>query len=307
MIYTITLNPSVDYVMYTEEFETGSLNRAHKTQKFAGGKGINVSRVLQALDIPSVTLGFIGGYPGQMIEETLHSSGIETSFIKVEADTRINVKIKGANETEVNAAGPYVDQIHFQSLLKQLEQLTKDDMVILAGSIPSSLSHDTYAQIAERIQSTGAQLIVDAEKSLIESILPYHPLLIKPNLKELEDIFDVTISENKDVRYYAEQLIKKGAQSVLVSLGSAGALYVDHKQAYQIKAPKGKVINTVGAGDSTVAGYIAGHVQRYKLNNILALAIASGSATAFNEDLAQRDDIEQLKNQVNITKLEAEG
>lgn len=307
MIYTVTLNPSIDYVMFVDGFEAGALNRTSATAKFAGGKGINVSRVLQTLDVPSTALGFVGGFPGQFVEETLTSAGIHTAFTRVDEDTRINVKLKSGNETEINATGPTITDENISALLNQLRQTTADDMVVIAGSVPSSVPNTIYTDMAKILQETGAQFVVDAEKSLVEGILPYGPRLIKPNKVELEEMFDTTMSSDAEVLKYGRKLLDKGAQAVLVSLGGDGAIYLDATQAYKVPAPKGHVINTVGAGDSTVAGMVAGLTQGLSHTETLALAIASGSATAFNDDLAEREMIDTLLQNISITELHEEG
>ncbi|WP_086428309.1 1-phosphofructokinase [Staphylococcus cornubiensis] len=307
MIYTVTFNPSIDYVMFVDDFAAGDLNRTTATAKFAGGKGINVSRVLQTLHVPSTALGFIGGFPGQFIENTLKAEGIHTAFTHVDEDTRINVKLKSQAETEINAAGPHITEAQVATLFEQLQATTSEDIVVVAGSVPSSLPDTIYIDIAKITQQTGAKLVVDAEKSLIEGILPYHPLFIKPNQHELEAMFDTKIETDQDVLTYARRLVDKGAQSVIVSLGGDGALYADKDVAYKIQAPQGQVVNTVGAGDSTVAGMIAGLSQNFTLPDALTLAIASGSATAFNDDLAHYDTIQELQAHVTIQPLNEEG
>ncbi|HAR6086411.1 TPA: 1-phosphofructokinase [Staphylococcus pseudintermedius] len=307
MIYTVTFNPSIDYVMFVDDFAAGALNRTTAIAKFAGGKGINVSRVLQTLQVPSTALGFIGGFPGQFIENTLKEEGIHTAFTQVDEDTRINVKLKSQTETEINAAGPHITETQVATLFEQLHVTTAEDIVVVAGSVPGSLPDTIYIDIAKIAQQTGAKLVVDAEKSLIEGILPYYPLFIKPNQHELEAMFNTKIETDQDVLTYARRLVDKGAQSVIVSLGGAGAIYADREVAYKIQAPQGQVVNTVGAGDSTVAGMVAGISQNLALPEALKLAVASGSATAFNDDLAQYDMIQELQAHVTIQPLNEEG
>ncbi|EIO0096296.1 1-phosphofructokinase [Staphylococcus pseudintermedius] len=307
MIYTVTFNPSIDYVMFVDDFAAGALNRTTAIAKFAGGKGINVSRVLQTLQVPSTALGFIGGFPGQFIENTLKEEGIHTAFTQVDEDTRINVKLKSQTETEINAAGPHITETQVATLFEQLHVTTAEDIVVVAGSVPASLPDTIYIDIAKIAQQTGAKLVVDAEKSLIEGILPYYPLFIKPNQHELEAMFNTKIETDQDVLTYARRLVDKGAQSVIVSLGGAGAIYADREVAYKIQAPQGQVVNTVGAGDSTVAGMVAGISQNLALPVALKLAVASGSATAFNDDLAQYDMIQELQAHVTIQPLNEEG
>ncbi|MBZ8172803.1 1-phosphofructokinase [Staphylococcus cohnii] len=303
MIYTVTFNSSIDYIMFADDFELNGLNRATETFKFAGGKGINVSRVLQTLNVPSTALGFAGGFPGQFIDDTLKKAGIQTDFIEIDEDTRINVKLKTGDETEINAPGPNISQTQFENLLRQLKQTSKKDIVVVAGSIPKSVPKDAYEQIAKITNQTGARLVVDAEKDLVESVLKYNPLFIKPNKHELEVMFDTAINSDEDVIHYAQEIMKQGASSVIVSLGGEGAVYVDHKHSLKASVPLGQVVNTVGSGDSTVAGMIAGLETGLTIENAFKQAVSAGTATAFNDDLASYKAIEDIKEQVTITTL----
>ncbi|MCI2773683.1 1-phosphofructokinase [Staphylococcus petrasii] len=306
MIYTVTFNPSIDYIMFTDGFELKGLNRAKATYKFAGGKGINVSRVLKTLGVQSTALGFAGGFPGDFIANTLQQSDIKTDFIKVDDDTRINVKLKSGDETEINAPGPNVTDEQFQALLTQIKQTTSEDTVIVAGSVPKSIPSDAYAQIASITQQTGAKLVVDAEKDLVNTVLKYQPLFIKPNKDELEEMFNMTVTSDEDVVKYGREILKEGAQSVIISLGGDGAIYIDDKRSIKAQNPKGQVVNTVGSGDSTVAGMVAGLESGLSLEEAFQQAVASGTATAFTEDLATIDDIENIKSQVTVTVLDGE-
>lgn len=306
MIYTVTFNPSIDYIMFTDGFELKGLNRATSTYKFAGGKGINVSRVLKTLGVSSTALGFAGGFPGAFIAQTLEKSHIKTDFIKVDEDTRINVKLKSGDETEINAPGPSITEDQFQALLNQIKQTTYEDTVIVAGSVPKSIPSDAYAQIAEITQQTGAKLVVDAEKDLVNTVLKYKPLFIKPNKDELEEMFDMTVESDQDVVKYGREILKEGAQSVIISLGGDGAIYIDNERSIKAQNPKGTVINTVGSGDSTVAGMVAGLESGLTLEESFRQAVASGTATAFTEDLATKDGIEKIKSQVTVTLLDGE-
>ena len=306
MIYTVTFNPSIDYVMFVDDFKIDGLNRAQDTNKFAGGKGINYSRVLKTLGVDSTALGFAGGFPGDFIAQTLKDSDIHTDFVQVDEDTRINVKLKTGQETEVNAQGPNVTDAQFQSLLNQIRETTDNDTVIVAGSVPKSIPSDAYAQIAKITRQTGAQLVVDAEKDLVETVLEYQPLFIKPNKDELEVMFNTSVKNDEDVIKYAKQILEKGAQSVIVSLGGDGAIYVDHQQSIKAVNPKGEVINTVGSGDSTVAGMVAGLATGLSVQDAFKQAVASGTATAFDADLATKEAIENIKSQVTISVLDGE-
>ncbi|HDA2721794.1 TPA: 1-phosphofructokinase [Staphylococcus aureus] len=306
MIYTVTFNPSIDYVIFTNDFKIDGLNRATATYKFAGGKGINVSRVLKTLDVESTALGFAGGFPGKFIADTLNNSAIQSNFIKVDEDTRINVKLKTGQETEINAPGPHITSAQFEQLLQQIKNTTSEDIVIVAGSVPSSIPSDAYAQIAQITAQTGAKLVVDAEKELAESVLSYHPLFIKPNKDELEVMFNTTVNSDEDVIKYGRLLVDKGAQSVIVSLGGDGAIYIDEEISIKAVNPQGKVVNTVGSGDSTVAGMVAGIASGLTIEKAFQQAVACGTATAFDEDLATRDAIEKIKSQVTISVLDGE-
>lgn len=306
MIYTVTFNPSIDYVIFTNDFKIDGLNRATATYKFAGGKGINVSRVLKTLDVESTALGFAGGFPGKFIADTLNNSAIQSNFIEVDEDTRINMKLKTGQETEINAPGPHITSAQFEQLLQQIKNTTSEDIVIVAGSVPSSIPSDAYAQIAQITAQTGAKLVVDAEKELAESVLSYHPLFIKPNKDELEVMFNTTVNSDEDVIKYGRLLVDKGAQSVIVSLGGDGAIYIDKEISIKAVNPQGKVVNTVGSGDSTVAGMVAGIASGLTIEKAFQQAVACGTATAFDEDLATRDAIEKIKSQVTISVLDGE-
>ena len=306
MIYTVTFNPSIDYVMKVADFATGGLNRAHATYKFAGGKGINVSRVLKTLNTDSTALGFIGGFPGAFIKNALESAQIPTGFIEVEEDTRINVKLKSGQETEINANGPAISEEAFQSLLSQIKQTSAEDTVVVAGSVPKSIPDDAYVQIAQITKETGAKLVVDAEKHLVEAVLPYHPFFIKPNKDELEVMFNTQIKSDADVVRFGTEILAKGAHAVIVSLGGDGAIYIDDKHQIKAEVPTGEVINTVGSGDSTVAGMIAGLENGMNVPEAFRNAVASGTATAFSDDLAGKADIEAVREKIVLTDLEKE-
>lgn len=300
MIYTVTLNPSIDYIVFTEDFKLGQLNRSRETFKFAGGKGINVSRVLKAHDVNSTALGFIGGFPGKFIQDKLEQDGIETDFVNIQQDTRINVKLKGDTETEINAPGPAVSESEEAALIEQIKQLTSNDIVVLSGSIPASMRADIYQEIAHICHQQGITFVVDAEKELLETVLPFGPSFVKPNKEELEVMSGRKLNSDMDIKNAALQLIKKGAEKVMVSMGGEGALLVTESIVYRAQAPKGTVVNTVGAGDSTVAGMIAGLSKGRTLQDSFRWAVASGSATAFTSDLATKEQIEQLMDEVHI-------
>ncbi|MCG7341821.1 1-phosphofructokinase [Staphylococcus auricularis] len=304
MIYTVTFNPSVDYIMHLDGFNISELNRATTTHKFAGGKGINVSRVLCTLNVTSTALGFIGGFTGEFIVDTLKQSYINEAFVRINDDTRMNVKLKTGQETEVNAPGPMITTDQFETLMDQIKQTTEQDTVIVAGSIPKSIPSDVYGQIAKITQQTGAQLVVDAEKDLLETVLPYQPLFIKPNKDELEHMFDTTIQSDEDVLYYGRKILERGAQAVIISLGGDGAIYLDQNQSLKATVPKGQVVNTVGSGDSTVAGMVAGLDAGLSINDAFRQAVSAGTATAYNDDLATAEGIQDVQSQVTIATLD---
>ncbi|UXR44867.1 1-phosphofructokinase [Staphylococcus simulans] len=303
MIYTVTFNPSIDYIMKVDTFQEGGLNRAKETYKFAGGKGINVSRVLNTLETPSTALGFVGGFPGKFIQDALQQAGIKNDFIEVEEDTRINVKLKSGQETEINAGGPTISNQAFEALLTQIKNTNADDTVVVAGSVPKSIPDNTYEQIAKITQKTGAKLVVDAEKDLVETVLPYNPFFIKPNKDELEVMFDTNITSDNDVVTHGKAILDKGAQAVIVSLGGEGAIYIDAEHCIKASVPQGNVLNTVGSGDSTVAGMLAGLAQGFDVHEAFRNAVASGTATAFSQDLANKEMIEKVRSEIELTDL----
>lgn len=303
MIYTVTFNPSIDYIMFTEQFEVGELNRAHETNKFAGGKGINVSRVLKTLSVDNTATGFVGGFPGEFIKDALAQSDIQTDFVEVEDDTRINVKLKSGLETEINGPGPDISSNHYEQFLEKMKNTSAADTVIIAGSVPSSLTKPVYQEVAEILKATGAKLIVDAEKSLMKSILSYGPAFVKPNKTELEEIFNKSIDTDQEVIDCAKELLSEGAQAVIVSLGGEGAIYVDANTKLKAIVPNGQVVNTVGSGDSTVAGMVAGLETGKDIESSFKLAVSCGTATAFNADLAELNDIEKIISEVVIKHI----
>ena len=301
MIYTVTLNPAIDYIVRLDHVETGAVNRMASEDKFAGGKGINVSRVLKRLDIENTATGFIGGFTGRFIEDVLTSEAISTNFVTVDQDTRINVKIKADEETEINGRGPIISNDELEALYKQLDALTDKDTLILAGSIPSSLPSDMYELIMERLQHKNIRIVVDATKDLLTRVLPYKPFLIKPNNHELSEIFGRPLSTKEDLVEAAKALQEKGAQHVLISMAGDGAILVAADgTVYTSPAPKGTLVNSVGAGDSMVAGFITGFEKTGDLQEALYWGISSGSASAYSENLATLAEVEALLSQVRV-------
>ncbi|MFE8702708.1 1-phosphofructokinase [Cytobacillus sp. FJAT-54145] len=300
MIYTLTLNPSVDYIVAVDNMELGGLNRTTSETKFPGGKGINVSRVLKRLDINSKALGFIGGFTGDYIEKYLQSEGIETKFIRVSEDTRINVKLKSNQETEINGSGPCISKDAFLDLINQISHLSQEDLLVLAGSIPSTLPSNTYEEIVKICNENGVRFVVDAEGDLLKKVLSHNPFLIKPNHHELGQLFGTTVSSCEDALTFGKQLVEMGAENVIVSLADKGAVFVNKDVQIISNVPKGEMKSSVGAGDSMVAGFLSAYERTKDVKESFRYSVASGSATAFSIGLCNRDLVEQLLTQVNF-------
>ena len=301
MIYTVTFNPAIDYVVRLDApLEVGEVNRAGGEDCVLGGKGINVSGVLAQLDCPSVALGFVAGETGAWLERGLEKQGLETDFVHLEQGmTRINVKIKAGQETELNGAGPDIPESAVRQLEEQLDALNENDILVLAGSIPRSLPQDTYERLLARLQGKGVRAVVDATRDLLVNVLQYRPFLIKPNNHELGEIVGRELKTDEEIIAAARALQEKGACNVLVSMAGDGAILVDETgKVHRIGCPRGKVVNSVGAGDSMVAGFVAGWMQTGSYDMALRLGTACGSATAFSLGLATREKIEELLKQI---------
>lgn len=303
MIYTLTLNPSVDYMVGLTEVKLGGLNRTETEAKFPGGKGINVSRLLRSLGVNSKATGFLGGFTGIYVKDYLEQEGIDTSFIEVDEDTRINIKLKAHEETEINGQGPNITEENLQSLKEQIRQLTKDDILVLAGSIPSRLPETIYEDLVKICAETGAGFVVDAEGSILKSILPYSPFLIKPNHHELGQFFEKEISTCEEASYYGKKLVELGAKNVIVSLAGEGAVFINEQSAYAATVPKGELKSSVGAGDSMVAGFLANYLGGKELQEAFRYSVAAGSATAFSIGLGSKEKAEELLPQVEIKEV----
>ena len=295
MIYTITFNPSLDYLMHVSSFKKGKTNRSTSEEIYPGGKGFNVSTILSRLGKENIALGFIAGFTGTHIEQSLKERGIKTQLICLsEGMSRINVKMKGASETEINGNGPYVSSDDLDKLFTQINNLNSEDILVLAGSIPSSVPSDIYAKI---MASTKAKCIVDASGKLLENVLQYQPLLIKPNIDELEELYG-TIQNKEHLIECMTSLQHKGAKNVIVSMGKDGACFLDEDQNFYYQpAFKGTLINSVGSGDSMIAGFVKAYSEQLDAKTILRFACACGSATAFSSDLATKEEIESIFNQ----------
>ena len=282
MIYTVTFNPSLDYIVTVNDFMTGIVNRTSKEIIFPGGKGINVSMVLKNFGCENTALGFM--------------AGISTNFIHVaEGTSRINVKLRAQKETEINGQGPAIASADIKKLYEKLDSLQDGDILVLAGSIPDTMPESMYMDIMEHLQNKKLNIVVDATKDLLMNVLAYHPFLIKPNNHELGEIFHETITEKDDVVKYAKKLQEKGARNVLVSMAGDGAVLVtEDGQEFRSEAPKGKVVNSVGAGDSMVAGFVYGYLQNHNYADAFRYGICTGSASAFSEELATKAEVEAL-------------
>lgn len=295
MVYTVTFNPAIDYVVHTGEMKLGATNRSEREEMYFGGKGINVSIVLRELGIPSKALGFTAGFTGEAIEKGLADMGIDTDFVRLESgNSRINVKIKSAEETELNGQGPDIDDKAIAALFDKLDKLADGDILILAGSIPSSLPADIYQKILERLSCKNIKAVVDATKDLLLNVLQYKPFLVKPNNHELGEMFGVELTTDEDIEKYARKLQDMGAVNVLISMAGDGAMLIDEQgRMHRCGVCKGTVKNSVGAGDSMVAGFTAGSLHG-DYEYALKLGTAAGGATAFSDGLAKKEEIAEL-------------
>ncbi len=295
MIYTVTFNPAIDYVVRTGEMKIGATNRSNSEEIYFGGKGINVSMVLKELDMPSIALGFVAGFTGVAIEKGVQEAGIETDFVHLENGfSRINVKIKSSQETELNGQGPHITEDAIKELFAKLDSLQDGDTIVLAGSIPNTLPADIYEQILQYLSGKNIKAVVDATGELLLRVMKFKPFLVKPNNHELGELFNVTLQTNEEIAQYARKLQEMGARNVLVSMAGDGALLIDENgKEHFCDVCKGTVRNSVGAGDSMVAGFLAGSKDGdYEF--ALKLGTATGGATAFADGLAKREDIDRL-------------
>ena len=296
MICTVTFNPSLDYIVSVEDFKLGLTNRTSSELMLPGGKGINVSTVLMNLGIENTALGFMAGFVGDEIVRKLEEMGVRSDFIRIpEGVSRINLKLKSIDGTEINGMGPDIAGDQVSALREKINQLKAGDILVLAGSIPQSMPDTIYMDIMADLQDKGVEIAVDATRDLLMNVLPYRPFLIKPNNHELGEIFGVELKKREEVIPYAKKLQEKGAKNVLVSMAGEGAVLIDENgREYMSPVPKGKVVNAVGAGDSMVAGFIAGYLEKKDYEYAFHMGIASGSASAFSEQLAIRAEVEAL-------------
>lgn len=304
VIYTVTFNPSLDYIVSVKDFRPGMTNRTSSELMLAGGKGINVSIVLGNLGIKSTALGFIAGFTGDEIVRRLHNGGINSEFIKInDGISRINIKLKSIDGTEINGQGPHIDSSHIEQLMNRLRRLEIGDVLVLAGSIPAGISDNIYKDIMDMLKDKGVQIVVDATSRLLTNVLEYNPFFIKPNQHELGDIFNVTLNTQEEVIPYALELKKMGAVNVCVSMGGKGAILVaDDGNVYKAKAPDGILKNSVGAGDSLVAGFLSGWIEKKDYEYAFRKGVATGSASAFSERLATNGEVNDLIGKVTIIR-----
>ena len=296
MIYTVTFNPALDYVVKMDSLELGMVNRSKSETIFYGGKGINVSTVLKNIGVDSVALGFVAGFTGKEIEDGVKTMGVKTDFIQLKNGlSRINVKIKAEQETEINGQGPKITETAIQKLFEKLKSLKAGDVLVLAGSIPSTLPENIYEWILMCLKDKDVKVVVDATKDLLLNVLKYHPFLIKPNNHELGEMFQTTLTTEEEIIAHAKKLQERGARNVLVSMAKDGAILVtEDGEIYKKQPHNGTVVNSVGAGDSMVAGFLAGYLNTGSYERALELGTAAGSATAFQSWLASREDIVKL-------------
>lgn len=303
MIYTLTLNPSIDYIVTLPTFEKGKINRTESDYKFIGGKGINVSKVLNNLHIKSVTLGFVGGFTGKHIENSLKNDGIETDFTWVDEDSRINVKIKSSEETEINGLGPNITVDNLTDLFGKLDKLKKEDILVLAGSLQKNLPKTLYSSIQNKVSKLGVKVIVDTYGEALMESLKNKPFLIKPNSHEVEETFNIKINDEKTLIKYGMKLHTLGAENVIISRAEDGALLINKDGIFKGNCPKGTVINSVGAGDSLIGGFVSQFVKGDNIINSFKTGIAAGSASAFSMDLCKSDEVLKLTSMINIERL----
>ena len=296
MIFTVTLNPSIDYVVRLDKLTNGITNRTTSEEYYFGGKGINVSCVLAELGLDSTAYGFVAGFTGEAIEKGIRNDRIITDFIKLKHGiSRINIKIKAGEETEINCQGPHIDDSELERLLQKIDRIANGDTLVIAGSIPNTMPDDVYERMLERISRKVVKIVVDATKQLLVNSLKYKPFLIKPNRQELSEIFGTEVKTEDDIEKYAKELQKMGAKNVLISLGGEGAMLIDENgEKHKAGVLKEKVINTVGSGDSMVAGFVAGYEKEHSYPYALKLGSVCGNATAFLSGLATREKIDEL-------------
>ena len=304
MIYTVTLNPSIDYIVHAETIEMGAVNRMSADLKLPGGKGINVSRILNRLEVPAIATGFLGGFTGRFIDDWLEAEGVPTDFTPIEADTRINIKLKAEVETEINGLGPSISSLEIARLKQSLQSLNANDIVVLAGSVLPCLPQNFYQELIELIKAQDAEFVIDTTGENLLNALPHQPLLIKPNKEELGELYHTEITELSEVIHYGKKLLNDGPRFVLISMAGDGALLFTKQGVYQSNVLKRPLKNSVGAGDSMIAGFVGRWTQTNDPIEAFKWGVACGSATAFSDDLATAAFISELLPEVTITILE---
>lgn len=307
MIYAVTLNPSIDFVVKVKDFKEGETNRAFSDQFFAGGKGIMVSKLLKNIGTKSINIGFLGGFTGKFIENNLKELGINFDFVNVDENTRINVKLKSEKESEINCSGPNIEDSAKENFLRKVAEIKSTDFVILSGSIPKNLDKNFYNEIIEILNKNNVKFSLDSSGEAFKKSLEYKPFLIKPNKSELEEYSGRKFSNNQEIINYVRREMLDKAENIIVSMGGEGALYIGEKFALFAKAVKGKLVNTVGAGDSVVAGFVDQVIKQKELEEAFKFAISCGTATAFSEDIGELNFIEELKNKIEVERIEYEN
>ncbi|WP_461197565.1 1-phosphofructokinase [Enterococcus sp. N249-2] len=303
MIYTVTLNPSIDFIVHVDHLAIGALNKMTQDFKLPGGKGINVSRILKRINVDSTALGFVGGFTGTFISDWITKEAIDHQFTSVTDDTRINIKLKSGEETEINGLGPAISESEMADLKAKFSQLKPDDIVILSGSKPAGLTADFYEDLIELVQNAGADFVIDTTGAELFAALPAHPLLIKPNNHELAELYQTSFSSIEDILPYGQKMLQDGAKNVIVSLGGDGALLFSGEKIYRTNVLKRPLKNSVGAGDSMIAGFIGRYAETRDVVEAFKWGVACGSATAFSDDLAQADFIHELLPEVEVKEI----
>ncbi|HJV44315.1 MAG TPA: 1-phosphofructokinase [Bacillota bacterium] len=302
MIYTLTLNPSIDYHVWLNSLSQGEIHTVEKEQKVAGGKGVNVSKVLKLLGMNSVALGFIGGFTGEFIKNEIESLGVSHDLVSITGDSRINIKIKADTETDISGLSPVIPESALKLLFSQLERLTSQDILVLAGSVPESLPKDIYQNIMNRLEKKDVHIFLDSKGDALKSCLLKRPFLIKPNHHELGELLQVKIESPIEALAYGKRVVEMGAQNVIVSLAEQGAVFVSAQEAYMAKIPSYQPVNSIGAGDSMVAGFLFSYLQEQSIESVFRFAVAAGTATALSEGFCTPDTIKEILPQVLITR-----
>lgn len=303
MIYTVTLNPSIDYVVQLPKLNLGEVNQLETSYKFPGGKGINVSRILRELGYANQAWGFLGGFTGEFVSDKLNQLNLDSHFTKIADDTRINVKLKADQETELNAAGPKITKAEKQVFVSQFDELKENDVVIFSGSVPSSLPETFYFDLIQKVKERHAEYAVDTTGEALKKTLPTHPVVVKPNNHELADLFGVELNSLAEIKKYGQKLIAMGAQNVMISMGGDGGMLVTKDHCYRSAAPKGTVQNSVGAGDSMLAGFTGTFDATHDPVESFRYGLACGSATAFSADIATKAKIDEILPQIKIEEF----